>query len=232
MSNKKQSGVWNFFKSGVEKNTAICDMCSLVNALGESTATLRTADITLNFMTTKLRAQQNDIGRTLLDNLAKYINRWLDPSLVDLQKALYQPEYSLSKKALEFGVNLLKRLFSHIDISSEQETVMKTQDEPDLTLEEELRQLLEADKTLEKQGPENFSKLKQEFSLFKSTGNRTQNLDSLLNAINTIKPTSIEAERTFSVSNNFCTRIRSSLSDKSISYLVFLKFYFARENSK
>ena len=165
-----------------------------MNAISESGATLRTADIAIDFMMTKLRAQSNDIGVSLLENLTKYMDRRLDTKLIELQKALHQPDIIPSKVALEFGISLLKRLFPQIEIQDEEETNTETQTVPALTLDEELRQLLEADKPSEKQSPENFSKLKQEFSLFRSTGKRTHNIQCLFNAINTIKPTSIEAE--------------------------------------
>ena len=54
------------------------------------------------------------------------------------------------------------------------------------------------------------------------------NLQTLFQALMTAKPTSVEFERTFSVGGGFATKIRSRLSDKSLSALVMLKAYFKR----
>lgn len=70
--------------------------------------------------------------------------------------------------------------------------------------------------------------LKSEFMLFKNTGQRTENLQKLYNALLCIKPTSTDVERVFSVCTNFCTKIRSRLSDKSLQALVFLKYYYKK----
>ncbi len=43
-----------------------------------------------------------------------------------------------------------------------------------------------------------------------------------------LKPTSTDVERVFSVCTNFCTKIRSRLSDKSLQALVFLKYYYQK----
>lgn len=75
---------------------------------------------------------------------------------------------------------------------------------------------------------DNFSKLKQEFLLFRNSGKRTSNLEDLFKAVSTVKPTSTSNERTFSVCTNFCTKIRSRLADKSLMALVFLKYYYIR----
>jgi len=73
-----------------------------------------------------------------------------------------------------------------------------------------------------------YSKLKQEFLLFRNTGKRTSNLDDLCSALSSIKPTSTSNERTFSISANFCTKIRSRLADKSLNSLVFLKYVYLK----
>ena len=67
---------------------------------------------------------------------------------------------------------------------------------------------------------------KNELQLYESTGNINGNLKKILDALMTIQPTSIESERVFSMSANFCTKKRSSLNDNSIDCLCFLKSYF------
>ena len=52
------------------------------------------------------------------------------------------------------------------------------------------------------------------------------------NWMSTLKPTSVENERAFSVSNNICTKSRNSLSDDSLDMLVHLKYFFIKKNQK
>ena len=48
-------------------------------------------------------------------------------------------------------------------------------------------------------------------------------LRKLFEALKTIPPSSIESERTFSVTGFYITKFRCSLGDQSINALVFLK---------
>lgn len=64
--------------------------------------------------------------------------------------------------------------------------------------------------------------------MFEATGKRTENLELLYKALNSIKPTSVENERVFSLSGGVITKIRSRLSDKAVNALIFLKAYFIK----
>ena len=66
----------------------------------------------------------------------------------------------------------------------------------------------------------------KEFNVFEATGERTLHLNMLFQALMSLPPTSIESERAFSAAGLFVTKLRSSLSDKSINCLCFLKSYF------
>lgn len=68
--------------------------------------------------------------------------------------------------------------------------------------------------------------INSEIKIFATTGKRTANLDMLYNALITIPPTSIESERAFSAAGLFITKIRTSLSDKSVNVLCFLRNFF------
>lgn len=67
--------------------------------------------------------------------------------------------------------------------------------------------------------------VKQELQLFDSTTNRSSNIDKLAQALKTIPPSSVEAERAFSSAGLFITKLRTKLSDKSIDCLCFLRTY-------
>ena len=74
--------------------------------------------------------------------------------------------------------------------------------------------------------------LKEDFKLFQATKKRSEYLENLFNAVMTAKPTSVESERSFSVGGGFATKIRSRLSDKSLSALVMLKMYFKSKRNQ
>ena len=68
---------------------------------------------------------------------------------------------------------------------------------------------------------ETFNTLKSEFVLFMNTGERTQNLQKLFDALLSIKPTSTDVERVFSSATFFCTKLCSRLSDDALNALIF-----------
>jgi len=70
--------------------------------------------------------------------------------------------------------------------------------------------------------------LSKEISIYEATGNITENLKTLMEVIMTIKTTSTENERNFSVSNNFASKLRGRLTDKHLNCLCFLKNYFQK----
>ena len=68
--------------------------------------------------------------------------------------------------------------------------------------------------------------LAKEFHLFDATGQRTTNIDLLLDALKSIPPTSVESERSFSAAGPFVTKLRRRLSDRSVDRLCLLKSYY------
>ena len=97
-----------------------------------------------------------------------------------------------------------------------------------MSLQEELNLKLQesTSTTTTNAAQDKFKWLKSEFVLLKNPGKRTDHLQKLYDALLSIKPTSTDVERVFSVSASFCTKIRSRLSDKSLNALVFLKFFY------
>ena len=56
-------------------------------------------------------------------------------------------------------------------------------------------------------------------------------LKKLLEALKTIPPTSVQCERAFSTTGQYCTKVRSNLNDETLSSLVFLKHYQINKTS-
>ena len=68
--------------------------------------------------------------------------------------------------------------------------------------------------------------IKNEMDLFRKTGTESKHLTLLLEALDSIPPTSVESERAFSAAGLFITKIRSRLGDDTLDSLCFLKSYF------
>ncbi|GFS72472.1 uncharacterized protein TNCV_2116191 [Trichonephila clavipes] len=109
---------------------------------------------------------------------------------------------------------------------SEEESMEILKEKP-LTLDEKLEKAIYCKtKVSQKYCPTkkstSFNKImKQEMQLFDSTENPSPNIIKLCDALKTIPPTSVEAERAFSAAGLFITKLRTRLSDKSIDCLCF-----------
>jgi hypothetical protein len=141
---------------------------------------------------------------------------------MNLLRCLLKPNKSPTNSDLRLAKELLNRLFT-VDSTSDQE--IEPEKEAPSTLEEELNEIINGVYD-EPQVCHEYNSLKTEFNAFAKTGCRTGNLQKLYDALLTIKPTSTDVERVFSTTNWFCSKIRSRLSDKSLSALVFLKLYY------
>ena len=72
----------------------------------------------------------------------------------------------------------------------------------------------------------NTKHLQKELNIFEVTGEKTNNIRFLIDALKTVPPTSIESERAFSAAGLFITNLRTRLSDRSIDHLSFLKSHY------
>ena len=63
--------------------------------------------------------------------------------------------------------------------------------------------------------------MRKDFDAYNATGEKTRRLRQLEEALLSISPTSVEAERAFSSAGNFVTKIRSRLSDDTIDDLCY-----------
>ena len=68
--------------------------------------------------------------------------------------------------------------------------------------------------------------INNEFEIVDATGEKTANITKIPAALESIPPTSVEAERDYSAVGLFITRLRIRLSDKSVNCLSLLRAYF------
>lgn len=72
--------------------------------------------------------------------------------------------------------------------------------------------------------------INREMAQLEDDGSRGRWLELIYNALKTIPPTSVEAERAFSASGKICMKIRSRLNDNILNDLCFLRSYFKKQN--
>ena len=65
----------------------------------------------------------------------------------------------------------------------------------------------------------NLKTVQKELDLFDATGERTPRMLKIMRAIETIPPTSVEAERAFSTAGLFITKLRTRLNNRSVDAL-------------
>ncbi|KAG2470284.1 DRD2B protein, partial [Polypterus senegalus] len=68
--------------------------------------------------------------------------------------------------------------------------------------------------------------VKAEMVVFQSNGKCGRCLEQVYQYLMTVLPTSVEAERAFSVAGALCTKVRSHLDDRTLDTLCFLRSYY------
>ena len=71
--------------------------------------------------------------------------------------------------------------------------------------------------------------ISKEMRYFEVTSNRSENLEKMYKSFLTIKATSVQSERAFSITGLFNTKIRTRLSGKTLDALCFLKDHFQKK---
>ena len=75
---------------------------------------------------------------------------------------------------------------------------------------------------------QNQTEFEQELSRYERLGEMSPCIEQLYQAIKSIRVSSVEAERVFSVSGSVVTKIRTRLEDQTVDNLVFLKKYYGK----
>ena len=70
--------------------------------------------------------------------------------------------------------------------------------------------------------------INKEMQLFKATKKRPENVEKNYRSLLTIRPTSVEAERTFSAMGLFATKIRNRLNDDSLNAMIAMRQFYKK----
>ena len=151
------------------------------------------------------------------------------PTIVKMSKALHR-RLRFDRAETDELSSTANEQSNPSDSSEGADTRSNTEDSS-IPLAKELSSLLTQSNRSQQDGlSDTFTK---EISLFMTGGaeKKTQALKELSRSLLTVPPTSVEAERTFSASGLFLTKLRCRLSDASLDMLIFLKFYFSCKKS-
>lgn len=225
-----------------------------VETLSRNDIDLLKADIILEQLLLELKSLKFDIGKRLYQSVLSRVRERRLESLASISRYLNNPnEYSTVKNnsmlsycskthIYEESSKLLKRLYNDKNSSSsgnnesfnvDSDTEMEVeQDTTSTDFAANLKQVLsKVDKPktdVEMKDNLNVKSIKRDFVMLEANGTKSKALQRLESTVKAVRPTSTEAERTFSVATNFVNKLRTRLADSVLDTLVFLKFFFIR----
>lgn len=226
-----------------------------VEALCRQDATLLSAEGIFRFLIVEIQKRRSTLANDLLCAIKNRIQQRRQHDLVNLMRYLQNPntltehddyddddDVPLSNNTkqgfLKTATSLVSRLFGDNDSNeaegqSEEGQIELTNTNPkNDSLFERLQAQIEHSTHIQSNISSfdngNRAIIKQEMRLLEATGKRPSKLEHIYNALLSIPPTSVEAERAFSAAGLFTTKIRSRLSDKSINALSFLRSYYMK----
>ena len=136
---------------------------------------------------------------------------------------LAELSYSPKVATLSLATMLAERLFNDPDLQpiinedmneNQVELISTASGSPSLVqqLQKSISEMLHVPKACGKANKDSFvSSFQNELKMFSVTKIKSTTIQNLLNALESIQPTSTESERVFSIAGNFCTKLRSSM---------------------
>ncbi len=232
-----------------ELSDALAPFKVAVEALSSRDADLLLSEKVIAFTLKKLRELDSDVSKELTEKFETRINERRSSELIHLLKYLKNPAY-LEQVEDQFGhkikrpkiaslaTGLLQRLYpkdaenehslSSEDVEVEVANTVEEQQEQ-LTLAQELYAFVEDDEAGIQNSDLSSKVVQKEMLLFEASKKRPENLEKLFQALCTIKPTSVEAERAFSAMGFFASKIRNRLNDDTLDALMFLRQYYKQQ---
>lgn len=208
-----------------------------IESLSRKDATLLSAEGALKFLFQELEQNESELSQEMLERIKFEIDIRRNSVLVGLLKYLTNPQQvpedndifftnPPKTKMLSLAKQLLSRLFEK---NTEEISSNKTQTVNSDDIRERLKNAINAETTPASSSIEAIKTIDKEFKLFETTKKPTENIKLLQAALLTIKPTSTQNERNFSVAADFVTKKRNRLSDSIVDILCFLKNYFRKK---
>ena len=222
-----------------------------IENLSKEDSTLLTAEGALKFLFKALQNLNTEISRKLLNAVKDEISKRRDKTLISLFRFLQNPDNIAQKESDDFFnmstrneiYKLAKNITCRISLqkySDDEKATISTANQSKImvieesaatdeesTLEQQLNlSIRESLKEFQDHNVDRVETIVKELKIFETNGKRSQNLQQLFDALLTIKPTSTQNERHFSIATDFVTKKRTKLGDETLNALCFLKNYF------
>ncbi|XP_073817273.1 zinc finger BED domain-containing protein 4-like [Musca autumnalis] len=212
-----------------------------VEALCRPNINLISANAILNVLCKQISTIKNPLAQTMFDNLKQRIEERRDKRLYTLMQYLKDPNLfnstdpnclfarSTKTQTIMYAEDLFARLFGDTN-ASDNNIIVEEEQTSDILFQEIINKAIDQANLTTK--PISKMSLKQEFKYLEGSGKVTDNLQCLFDALLTIRPSSVESERIFSLAGIFVNKIRNRLSDETINALSVLKTYFSSKQEK
>ena len=226
-------------------------------ALCRRDATLISADEVTKFIYQQLNMQTSSFSKELLASFIKRINQRRNLEVMALLLYLNDPDVIEDQSPDVFripqvkrpnlaklGANIFCRLFEKNcnskennqdlpDNEMEQEEINNVE-QPSLAeqLEQSIRDAMSSTNSKRMRLETSSKSILKEMSVFELTKTRTKNLDILFNVLKGICVTSVKAERSFSASGLFVTKLRICLNDDTLDIFCMLRAYYLLKRAK
>lgn len=204
------------------------------------------ADRVIEFMFLQIAKVDLPLARVLQEKLKSRI-RERRTILSDVMQTLFD-NYQSSNMRNILGINPTKRdIVKTINDLAEEVCNIKNLDKPEdednelpnnpvaenaeLSMQEKLLVFMNSFEQYESANcvdEVNINQVKQELKFLNERGTRGPTLARIFDSMKSIRPTSVDSERSFSTAGRYATKFRAALGDASLNGLVFLKSYFVR----
>lgn len=203
-----------------------------IKKLCDRNATLLTADTGISFLIRNLGQSPFELKlkstlltrvserRTINSDVLQYLNNRNTTSLIPEFSSVNHKE--VKKVLLQLGARLCEEVDNTeiaIDVGIE---------EVSAGADNELDQLLCNETMRLRKAPDyaGTGGITSEINLYNKSGVKGRIITRLYDSLLTVSPTSVEAERTFSVAGRRCTKVRARMSDAALNALICLHAYF------
>ena len=216
-----------------------------VNNLSKRNATLIDLEKIIKFTTTKLTAIGTPLAKTFLDAFEKRMLERRNAKLIHVIKYLENPSFikekkdqcgeKIVRKDIETMIlQLWQRLFpkKNVEVPSEADQNIPNDISDNFdNLADEFKNF--DDNQYDEVEVSELSAIQKEMRCFEADPkNRPIRFQVVFAALLSIKPTSTEPERAFSIMGYFCTKIRNRLSDEALDAMVFMRQYLKNQREK
>lgn len=214
-----------------------------VEALCRTNINLLTADVLVQTLCQQLLSIRTSLGKTMFESIKTRIEEKRDSNLYTLISFFknldifnddndFENLFSNASKdsVFSYAEQLYDRLFCGETELNEFETSDESDIELEITFEEKLNAAIKNTNEKTKSiSNSQTSSIKKDLTFFEGSGQKTENIQKLFDALLTIRPTSVESERVLSLTGLLVTKIRNRLSDETINALTVLKTYFKNQ---